>query len=192
MDTNNTQLPQGLLEALEEESINFIVRSKKKYAIAAEKNRMRKWGGYSIISFILLYCLTQAIGYNLIWLVGVLLCLAVLSIFVFAMIFMITKTIKQSKEKESYFVGTDTRLIRYVEGKLVIREWQKFSGHIKVDYKENELELRTLEKPKRRLKKKNQQLFVKKVVNIYSIDNIQEVLQICRNYIDKHRQNRIQ
>lgn len=188
MNLNRSQLPQELLSALEGESINFIVRPRKSYPKEADKGTLYTWGFILIILFYFSYYILKTLIVEDLFLSAELIpILGILTLLVLAIISLAQKTFKQLFQKGGCFVGTDTRLIRYIKGKLVIREWQDFSGHIIVDYKNNEIVLRTIVKPEYPKGKVTRERLTRSGTGLYGIDDLEEILQICRNCIEKYK-----
>ncbi len=84
-------------------------------------------------------------------------------------------------QKGGYFVGTESRLIKYRKGTVEIKDWEQFSGNIKVKKRKThgdlELELRT---GKMRSRKNGGDQFVPDIIFISKIENVLEVEKKCR------------
>jgi hypothetical protein len=84
-------------------------------------------------------------------------------------------------QKGGYFVGTETRFIKYRNGKITVTDWEQFSGNIKMSNKSRvgdlELELRT---GKMKSRNKGVDRFVPDVIYISGIKNVFEIEKKCR------------
>jgi len=83
-------------------------------------------------------------------------------------------------QKGSYFVGTKTRFIKYRKGKITVKDWEQFSGNIKIERKNNlgnlELELRT-----GKMRSKNDSnKYVPDIIYLSGIENVFEIEKKCR------------
>ena len=71
----------------------------------------------------------------------------IIGLFVLVGIGMLIWALIQLLQKGGYFVGTETRLIKYRNGTITVKDWEQFSGNIQMKNKSNlgdlELELRT-------------------------------------------------
>lgn len=84
-------------------------------------------------------------------------------------------------QKGGYFVGTETRLIKYRKGKVTIKDWEQFSGNMKIKnngvYGNLELELRT---GKIRSSKNKPDRFVPDIMYLSKIKNVFGIEKKCR------------
>lgn len=84
-------------------------------------------------------------------------------------------------QKGGYFVGTETRFIKYRNGVSTIKDWEQFSGNMKVKTKNItgnlELELRT---GKMSSSKNGNKSFVPKIIYMSGIKNVYEIEKKCR------------
>lgn len=176
-----SKLPKDFLPFLEGENINFIIAPKKNHSKKGDK------GIYYFYSFLLvLICglishlvkqiISTDIGSALILMIPLLFLLIIATMFV-------KKAIKQLFESGGYFVGTDNSLIHYRKGEIAIKKWKNFSGHIHADYKYNEIELLTPTQIKHPKEGITTHRLTSETTGIYGIDNMEEILQTCRNYI---------
>lgn len=90
-------------------------------------------------------------------------------------------------QKGGYFVGTETRLIKYRKGTIDITDWEQFSGNIKIKskglYGNLELELRT---GKMRNRKNGSSQFVPKIIYISDVKNVFDIEKKCRTRIQEN------
>ncbi len=93
-------------------------------------------------------------------------------------------------QKGGYFVGTETRFIKYRKGTVVIKDWEQFSGNIKIKKKSTygnlQLELRTGKISKGKNKSGR---FVPDVIDIVQVDNVFEIEKKCRARIQENDPN---
>jgi hypothetical protein len=80
-----------------------------------------------------------------------------------------------------YFVGTETRLIKYLNNKITITDWEQFSGNIELNNKNNlgdiEFQLRT---GKMESRKNSPDKFVPDIIYISGINDVLEIEKSCR------------
>lgn len=84
-------------------------------------------------------------------------------------------------QKGGYFVGTETRLIKYRNGTITVKDWEQFSGNIQMKNKSDlgdlELELRT---GKMKSRDEGSDRFIPDIIYISGIKNIFEIEKKCR------------
>lgn len=104
-----------------------------------------------------------------------------IGLFVIVGIGMLIWALVQLFQKGGYFVGTETRLIKYRNGEMTVKDWEQFSGNIKVKSKsilgDLELELRT---GKMKSRHKGSNRFVPDIMYISGIENVFEIEKKCR------------
>jgi hypothetical protein len=80
-----------------------------------------------------------------------------------------------------YFVGTETRLIKYLNNKITITDWEHFSGNIELSNENNlgdiEFQLRT---GKMESRKNSPDKFVPDIIYISGVNNVLEIEKSCR------------
>lgn len=80
-----------------------------------------------------------------------------------------------------YFIGTETRLVKYRNKKVTITDWEQFSGNMELNTKENtgdiEFQLRT---GKMESKKNAPDKFVPDIIYISGINDVYEIERLCR------------
>ncbi|WP_343329798.1 hypothetical protein [Polaribacter staleyi] len=90
-------------------------------------------------------------------------------------------------QKGGYFVGTETRFIKYRNGKITVKDWEQFSGNIKMSNKSRvgdlELELRT---GKMKSRNKGTDRFVPDIIYISGIKNVFEIEKKIRKRIKEN------
>ncbi|AXT62048.1 hypothetical protein D1816_17350 [Aquimarina sp. AD10] len=90
-------------------------------------------------------------------------------------------------QKGGYFVGTESRLIKYRKGTIDIKDWEQFSGNIQI--KKNgmsgtiQLELRT---GKMQNRKNSSAKFVPDTIFISGINNVFDIEKKCRLRIQEN------
>ena len=105
----------------------------------------------------------------------------IISLFVFVGIGMFIWALVQLLQKGGYFAGTETRLIKYRNGEITVKDWEQFSGNIKMKNKSDlgdlELELRT---GKMKSRNKGSDKFVPDIIYLSGIKNVFEIEKKCR------------
>ncbi|ETN96817.1 hypothetical protein [Zhouia amylolytica] len=111
----------------------------------------------------------------------------IIGLFVVVGIFLLIAAIVQLLQKGGYFVGTPTRFIKYRRGNTTIKDWEQFSGNMRVSNKGNygniEMELRTGKM--KRGKNKSEQ-FVPDIIYISQINKVFDIEQKCRKRIKEN------
>ncbi|QLE01694.1 hypothetical protein HX109_09040 [Galbibacter sp. BG1] len=84
-------------------------------------------------------------------------------------------------QRGGYFVGTETRFIKYRRGKFIVKDWEQFSGNIEIKSNRTlgdlELELRT---GKMKSRDKGSDKFVPDIMYLSGIRNAFDVEKKCR------------
>lgn len=84
-------------------------------------------------------------------------------------------------QKGGYFVGTETRLIQYRNGKSTATDWEQFTGTVEIKAKNNfgdlEYQLRT---GKMQSRKNESDKFVPDIIYISGIENVYEIEKKCK------------
>jgi len=92
-------------------------------------------------------------------------------------------------QKGGYFVGTETRLIKYRKGNIEIKDWEQFSGNIEIKskglYGDLTLELRT----GKVRSSKNSSKYVPDTLFMYKVKNIFDIEKKCRRRIEENDPN---
>jgi len=105
----------------------------------------------------------------------------IIGLFVLVGIGMLIGALVQLMQKGGYFVGTETRLIKYRNGQIIAKDWEQFSGNIKMKNKSGlgdlELELRT---GKMKSRDKGSDRFVPDIIYISGVKNVFEIEKKCR------------
>ncbi|TDP02093.1 hypothetical protein [Flavobacterium sp. 245] len=96
-------------------------------------------------------------------------------------IYVILNSIYSLFQKGGYFVGTETRLIQFQNGKTVSTDWEQFTGNVKINAKNNsgnlEFELRT---GKMESQKNKPDKFVPDIIYVSGIENVYDIEKKCR------------
>ncbi|WP_035647112.1 hypothetical protein [Flavobacterium sp. ASV13] len=96
-------------------------------------------------------------------------------------IYVIINSIYSLFQKGGYFVGTETRLIQFQNGKTTSTDWEQFTGNVKIKARNNfgnlEFELRT---GKMESRKNNPDKFVPDIIYVSGIENVYEIEKKCR------------
>lgn len=105
----------------------------------------------------------------------------IIGLFVIVGVGLIISSIYAFFQKGGYFIGTETRMIQYRNGKSTITDWEQFSGNVKINAKNNfgdlEYELRT---GKMQSRKNESDKFVPDILYISAIENVYEIEKICK------------
>lgn len=87
----------------------------------------------------------------------------------------------------AYFVGTPTRFIKYRKGITTVKDWEQFSGNIKLKYNglqgDLSLELRT---GKMQHRKNAPSKFVPDIIHIIAVENVYKIEKLCRTRIKEN------
>lgn len=96
-------------------------------------------------------------------------------------IYVIINSIYSLFQKGGYFVGTETRLIQFQNGKTTSTDWEQFTGNVKIKARNNfgnlEYELRT---GKMESRKDKPDKFVPDIIYVSGIENVYEIEKKCR------------
>jgi len=105
----------------------------------------------------------------------------IIGLFVIVGLSMIIWGIYSLFQSGGYFVGTETRLIKYLNNKITITDWEQFSGNIELSNNKNlgdiEFQLRT---GKMQSRKNESDKFVPDIIYISGINDLLEVERLCR------------
>ncbi|MDW5290700.1 hypothetical protein [Formosa sp. PL04] len=82
-------------------------------------------------------------------------------------------------QKGGYFVGTETRFIKYRNGEFTVKDWEQFSGNIKIKTISGNLELE-LRTGKMKSKNKGPNKFVPDIIYISEVPNVFDIEKKCR------------
>ncbi|NER18955.1 hypothetical protein [Spongiivirga citrea] len=111
----------------------------------------------------------------------------IISLFVIVGIGLLVWTIMMFFQKGAFFVGTPTRFIKFRKGKAEIKDWEQFSGNIKIDgkgiYGNLEFELRT---GKTKSRDNGPDKFVPDVIDMAGIKNTYDIGKKCRKRIKEN------
>lgn len=105
----------------------------------------------------------------------------IIGLFVIVGVVIILYSVYSLFQKGGYFIGTQTRMIQYRNGKFNITDWEQFTGNVKVNAKNNfgdlEYELRT---GKMQSRKNQSDKFVPDIIYISGIENVYEIEKKCK------------
>ncbi|KAF2509550.1 hypothetical protein EYY60_14335 [Flavobacterium zhairuonense] len=105
----------------------------------------------------------------------------IIILLVLAGIYVTIRSIYGIFQNGGYFVGTETRLIQFQNGKTISTDWEQFTGSIKIKAKNNfgeiEFELRT---GKMESRKNQPDKFVPDIIYLTGIDNVYDIEKKCR------------
>jgi len=88
-------------------------------------------------------------------------------------------------KKGGYYVGTEHRIINYVNGTIKYYDWEQFTGNVELNFKKKNI---SLEMRRGKMKKRNNRadVFVPEILHLSGIDNLIEVEKICRERIKEN------
>jgi len=191
-----TELPIDLKKIIENEKIDFSTKAKRKYPLS--KTRIGLffafvWCGFvAFMAYAFLGPLLKNEEVNFTsngtpvtasWddLSELLVPGLIIGLFSVIGLILLFYSIKSLFQKGSYFVGTETRLIEYNNGKTIITDWEQFSGNVKIESKNNlgdlEYELRT---GKMQSRKNESAKFVPDIIYISGIENVYDIEKKCK------------
>lgn len=105
----------------------------------------------------------------------------VIGIFVIAGFGVLISGVYSLFQKGGYFVGTETRLIKSLNNKITITDWEQFSGNIELKNENNrgdiEFQLRT---GKLQSRKNEADKFVPDIIYISGVNDVLEIERLCR------------
>ncbi|MBD0779995.1 hypothetical protein HPE56_19525 [Maribacter sp. ANRC-HE7] len=105
----------------------------------------------------------------------------IIGLFVLVGIAMLIWALIMLFQKGAFFAGTETRLIKYRNGKITVKDWEQFSGNIQVKnkhgYGDLEMELRT---GKMKSRNKGSDKFVPDIIYLSGIKNVFDIERKCR------------
>ena len=88
-------------------------------------------------------------------------------------------------KKGGYYVGTENRLINYLNGNIKYFDWEQFTGNVELNFKKKNI---SLEMRRGKIKKRENgpDEFVPEIVHLSGIENIVEIEKICRERIKEN------
>ncbi len=194
--TNRSSLPKELNQIIQNEQIDFLVKSKRK--------RPLKDGIYTLFFgvfwiFILLFGYyqvsfkntTQLNLDNLFNLINKIDFsnpkFQLIILFIVIGILTITYGIFQIFQKGSYFVGTPNALIQYRNGKIKITDWNQFSGNIEFKNKGllGNLSLELLSGKYVKKSNSNSRYYVSDFIHMIGIENATDIYSKCKSKISE-------
>lgn len=193
---NLTELPIDLKKQIENEKIDFSLKAKRNYPRSRSLTGLLfglVWSGFISIFVIVFFGplfkneevhfksngeeVTASLGDLSALLVPGL----IIGVLMIVGIVMTVYSIVTLLQKGGHFVGTETRMIHYRNGKTIITDWEQFNGNVKINAKNNfgdlEYELRTGKMEKR---KNAGDKFVPNIIYISGIENVYEIEKKCR------------
>ncbi|MFH6999532.1 hypothetical protein ACHRVZ_16505 [Flavobacterium sp. FlaQc-57] len=193
---NLTELPIDLKKLIENEKVDFLTKAKRKYPLS--KTRIGLFFACIWCSFVgfMAYALfgpllrneevhftSNDVPVTASWedLSELLVPGLIIGLFAVIGLILLFFAIKSLFQKGSYFVGTETRLIQYYNGKSTITDWEQFTGNVKIESKNNlgdlEYELRT---GKMQSQKNQADKFVPDIIYISGIENVYDIEKKCK------------
>ena len=115
--------------------------------------------------------------------------LAVILIFLIVSCVILYKKVIPYFTKEGYFIGTDTRLIKYKNGILKYYDWEQFTGKVENANNEKDLFLE-LRRGHFVSRKNSPDEFISEYVFIASDTSILKIQKICKQRIEENNPSR--
>ncbi len=191
-----TELPIDLKKLIENERVDFSIKAKRNYPLSKSFGRLIF--GIAYCAFVSIFVVaffgpllkneevhftSNDVPVTASWddLSELLVPGMIIGLFVIVGIGLMISAFYMFFQKGGYFVGTQTRMIQYRNGKSTITDWEQFSGNVKINAKNNfgdlEYELRT---GKLQSRKNESDKFIPDVIYISSIENVYEIEKICK------------
>ncbi len=88
-------------------------------------------------------------------------------------------------KKGGYYVGTENRIINYVNGTIKYFDWEQFTGNVELNFNKKNI---SLEMRRGKIKKRDNgpDKFIPEILHLSGIENIIEVEKICRERIKEN------
>lgn len=193
---NLTELPIDLKKQIENEKIDFSIKAERKYPLSKSLGGLLI--GILMCAFMSLFIYaffgplfkneevhftSNDVPVTASWddLGELIVPGGIISLLTLAGLFVTFKSLYSLFEKGGYFVGTQTRLIQFKNGKTTSTDWEQFTGSIKIKAKNNfgeiEFELRT---GKMESRKNQPDKFVPDIIYLTGIDNVYDIEKKCR------------
>ncbi len=112
----------------------------------------------------------------------------VVSIFVFVGVALFLNSLVKIFQKGAYFAITETRFIKYRNGKITVTEWGLFTGNITINVNGNSGDIEfQLNSGKNYHRENSPDEFVPDVINVVGVDNVYEIEKQCRLRIEQYK-----
>lgn len=193
---NLTELPIDLKKLIENEKVDFLTKAKRKYPLGKTRIGLFfacfwcAFVGFMAYAFFgpllrneEVHFTSNDVPVTASWedLSELLVPGLIIGLFAVIGLILLFFAIKSLFQKGSYFVGTETRLIQYYNGKSTITDWEQFTGNVKIESKNNlgdlEYELRT---GKIQSQKNQSDKFVPDIIYISGIENVYDIEKKCK------------
>jgi len=88
-------------------------------------------------------------------------------------------------KKGGYYVGTENRIINYLNGNIKYFDWEQFTGNVELNFKKKNI---SLELRRGKIKKRDNgpDEFVPEILHLSGIENLIEIEKICRQRIKEN------
>lgn len=198
---NLTELPIDLKKQIENEKIDFSLKAKRNYPRSKSLTGLLfglVWSGFISIFVIVFFgplfkneevhfkSNGEDVTASLEDLSELLVPGLIIGLFVIIGIVIIVYSFISLFQKGGHFVGTETRMIHYRNGKTIITDWEQFNGNVKINAKNNfgdlEYELRTGKMEKR---KNAEDKFIPNIIYISGIENVYEIEKNAESELKK-------
>lgn len=193
---NVTELPVDLKRLIENERVDFSIKAKRNLPLSKAVGRLLFSIAYCAFVSIFVFAFfgplfkneevhftSNDVPVTASWddLSELMVPGIIIGLFVIGGVIITISSIYLLFQNGGYFVGTETRMIQYRNGKSTITDWEQFSGNVKINAKNNfgdlEYELRT---GKLQSKKNESDKFIPDIIYISSIENVYEIEKICK------------
>ncbi len=190
MKMNRNLLPTELNSLLENEKIGFAVLAKREQSIGVIA--VRAFLGVVLMAFASSIIVTEyrasiAFFYSMPfvdYLVDSMIALPAIFFFLLGLGLAVSG-ITVSLKTGSYWVGTDTRLLKYRKGILKTYPWQQFSGKMEVDFHKGNIDFELLSGSMAN-PKNGQRHFIPEKLSLIGIDDIVLVEKFSRARIEQN------
>jgi hypothetical protein len=109
----------------------------------------------------------------------------VLTVFLLIGIGFLIWGVKALVKKGGYFIGTETRLIHYLDGTIKYYDWEQFTGNIELNFLKNDLSLE-MRRGQMSERDNGPDVFVPETLHLSGIEKLIEVERICRERIKEN------
>ncbi len=87
-------------------------------------------------------------------------------------------------KKGGYYVGTETRIINYIDGEVMYLGWNEFTGNMELDLQKKTIVLE-MHRGETRREKDGSEIFVHDTLDLIGVEDASEVDEKCRKRINE-------
>ena len=88
-------------------------------------------------------------------------------------------------KKGGYYVGTESRIINYLNGTIKYFDWEQFTGNIELNFNKKNISLE-MRRGKMQSRKNRPDEFIPEILHLSGIENIVAIEKICRERIKEN------